>query len=117
MQRFKAERRLKFDRGQRMVLEYGFVNCHGKFYATNAKKFMSPKLQARVSAIGMIFQRHMWREYAMTFKGRKTSTGMDQSWVESILRETFPGCLRRCRMAHGANFYLSRSRDFGFRLP
>lgn len=51
-----------------------------------------------------LFQARMWREYAMTWHGRKTRNGIDQLWCEQIGRMTYAGCLRRARV----NVYLAR---------
>lgn len=53
---------------------------------------------------GRLFQAAMWREYAMTWKGRRTCTGVDQRWCETIGRMTYADCLRRSRV----NLYLAR---------
>jgi hypothetical protein len=53
---------------------------------------------------GRLFQAGMWREYAMTWHGRRTRTGVDQQWCEQIGRMTYQGCLRRARV----NLYLAR---------
>jgi hypothetical protein len=53
---------------------------------------------------GRLFQAAMWREYAMTWKGRPTRTGVDQRWCEQIGGMTYIGCLRRARV----NLYLAR---------
>lgn len=54
-----------------------------------------------------LFQASMWREYAMTWHGRRTRTGVDQRWCEQIGRMTYEDCLRRARV----NLYLAcRSR-------
>jgi hypothetical protein len=51
-----------------------------------------------------LFQAAMWREYAMTWHGRRTRTGIDQAWCERIGRLTYAECLRRARV----NLYLAR---------
>jgi hypothetical protein len=51
-----------------------------------------------------MFQARMWREYAMTWHGRRTPSGIDQRWCEQIGRMTYYGCLRRARI----NIYLAR---------
>ena len=53
---------------------------------------------------GRLFQASIWREYAMTWHGRKTRTGVDQAWCERIGRWTYSECLRRARV----NLYLAR---------
>lgn len=53
---------------------------------------------------GRLFQAAMWREYAMTWHGRPTRTGIDRRWCEEIGRMTYEGCLRRARV----NVYLAR---------
>lgn len=50
-----------------------------------------------------LFQASMWREYAMTWHGRRTRTGIDQRWCEQIGRMTYQGCIRRARV----NVYLA----------
>lgn len=45
-----------------------------------------------------LFQARMWREYAMTWHGRKTRHGIDQQWCEQIGRWTYQECLRRARV-------------------
>lgn len=57
-----------------------------------------------MSLEGRLFQAAMWREYAMTWHGRKTRTGVDRRWCEQIGRMTYADCLRRAR----ANLYLAR---------
>lgn len=47
---------------------------------------------------GRLFQARMWREYAMTWHGRKTRTGVDRAWCEQIGRMTYAGCLRVARI-------------------
>lgn len=51
-----------------------------------------------------LFQARMWREYAMTWHGRPTRTGVGRRWCEQIGRMTYNGCLRRARI----NVYLAR---------
>lgn len=51
-----------------------------------------------------LFQAHMWREYAMTWKGRPTRTGIDRAWCEKIGHWTYAECIRRARV----NLYLAR---------
>jgi len=51
-----------------------------------------------------LFQARMWREYAMTWHGRATRSGVDQRWCEQIGRMTYAGCVRRARV----NLYLAR---------
>lgn len=51
-----------------------------------------------------LFQARMWRDYAMTWHGRSTRTGVTQCWCEDIGRMTYEGCLRRARV----NVYLAR---------
>lgn len=58
----------------------------------------------RMTALGRLLQAAMWREYAMTWHGRPTRTGVDQRWCEEIGRMTYEGCLRRARV----NLYLAR---------
>jgi hypothetical protein len=53
---------------------------------------------------GRLFQAGMWREYAMTWHGRRTRTGIDQKWCEQVGRLTYAECLRRARI----NLYLAR---------
>lgn len=53
---------------------------------------------------GRLFQAARWRECAMTWHGRRTTTGLDQRWCEEIGRMTYAGCLRRARV----NLYLAR---------
>lgn len=57
-----------------------------------------------MSLHGRLFQARMWREYAMTWHGRPTCTGVDRRWCEQIGRMTYEGCLRRARV----NLYLAR---------
>ena len=48
---------------------------------------------------GRLFQARMWREYAMAWDGRPTSTtGVGRAWVEGILRVPRSECLRRARV-------------------
>ncbi len=44
---------------------------------------------------GRLFQAAMWLEYAMTWHGRPTRTGVDRRWCEEIGHMTYYGCLRR----------------------
>jgi hypothetical protein len=53
---------------------------------------------------GRLFQAAMWREYAMTWHGHRTRTGVDQKWCERIGGWTYEGCKRRARV----NLYLAR---------
>jgi hypothetical protein len=53
---------------------------------------------------GRLFQAAMWRDYAMTWTGRRTRSGIDQAWCERIGRLTRAECIRRAR----ANLYLAR---------
>lgn len=64
-----------------------------------------------VSFHGRLFQARMWREYAMTWHGRRTRDGIDQAWCERIGRMTYEGCLRRAR----ASVYLARRLNRGAR--
>lgn len=50
-----------------------------------------------------LFQARIWREYAMAWDGRKTTTGVGRAWVENILRVPRDECLRRARAALTAN--------------
>ena len=61
-----------------------------------------PEFKREYSA--RLFQAAMWREYAMTWHGRKTNTGVDHQWCERIGRFTYDDCLRRARV----NLYLAR---------
>ncbi len=56
-----------------------------------------------MSYFDRVFQVAMWREYALTWHGRCTHTGVDQRWCEEIGHMTYKGCLRRAR----ANLYLA----------
>lgn len=51
-----------------------------------------------------MFQASMWREYAMTWHGKSTRSGITQRWCEQIGRWTYAECLRRARV----NLYLAR---------
>jgi hypothetical protein len=51
-----------------------------------------------------LFQASMWREYAMTWHGKRTRSGIDKAWCEKIGRFTYRGCLRRARI----NIYLAQ---------
>ncbi len=53
---------------------------------------------------GRLFQARMWREYAMAWDGRLTSTGVGREWVKHILRVGRDECIRRSRI----NIYLAR---------
>lgn len=57
-----------------------------------------------MSHASRLFQASMWREYAMTWHGRRTRTGVDRAWCERIGRMTYADCLRRARV----NLYLAR---------
>lgn len=50
-----------------------------------------------------LFQTRMWLDYAMTWHGKRTMTGVDQKWCEQIGRLTYAGCKRRARV----NLYLA----------
>lgn len=64
-----------------------------------------PELRDRLHNInGRLFQAAMWREYAMTWHGRATATGVDRRWCEEIGRMTYAGCIRRARV----NLYLAK---------
>ena len=56
------------------------------------------------SHAGRLFQAAMGREYAMTWHGRKTRTGVDQRWCEKIGQWSYSDCLRLVRV----NLYLAR---------
>ena len=58
----------------------------------------------KVTALGRLFQARVWREYAMAWDGRRTSSGVGRPWVEHILRVPRSECLRRARI----NVYLAR---------
>lgn len=60
--------------------------------------------QPKWTVTGRLFQAAMWREYAMTWHGRATRSGVDQRWCEQIGRMTYEGCLRRARVS----VYLAR---------
>jgi len=59
---------------------------------------------AGMTRAGRLFQAAMWREYALTWHGRKTRTGVDREWCERIGRFSYADCLRRARV----NLYLAR---------
>ena len=59
---------------------------------------------AGMSHAGRLFQARMWREYAMTWHGHRTRTGIDQAWCERIGGWDYRECLRRARV----NLYLAR---------
>lgn len=42
-----------------------------------------------------LFQARMWREYARTFDGIRTSTGVDARWVQGVMKMTRRECLDR----------------------
>lgn len=46
-----------------------------------------------------MFQARMWREYAMTFNGRLTTSGVDHKWVTAHLRVTKQYCILRAKQA------------------
>ena len=51
-----------------------------------------------MTVAGRLFQARMWREYAMAWDGRPTSTtGVGREWVAGILRVSRSECLRRSR--------------------
>lgn len=52
----------------------------------------------KMSVSGRLFQARMWREYAMTFDGRKAPGGIDAAWVTSCLKMTREECIRRSRI-------------------
>lgn len=49
-------------------------------------------------------QAEVWREYALTFRGRRTATGIDSVWVLRVARWSRRELLRRLRV----NIYLAR---------
>lgn len=52
-----------------------------------------------MTVAGRLFQARMWREYAMAWDGRPTSTtGVGLDWVAGILRVSRSECLRRSRV-------------------
>lgn len=51
-----------------------------------------------------LFQASMWREYAMTWHGRRTRHGIDRVWCERIGRWTYDELKRRARV----NLYLAK---------
>lgn len=52
-----------------------------------------------ITVAGRLFQARMWREYAMAWDGRPTSTtGVGREWVAGILRVSRSECLRRARV-------------------
>ena len=53
---------------------------------------------------GRLFQARMWREYAMTWHGKRTRTGIDRAWCEQIGRWTYAELKRRARV----NLYLAK---------
>lgn len=57
-----------------------------------------------MSHAARLYQARMWREYAMTWHGRRTDTGIDQRWCEQIGRWTYGECIRRARV----NLYLAQ---------
>lgn len=58
----------------------------------------------RLNVTGRLFQARIWREYAMAWDGKRTTTGVGREWVEKILRLSRAECLRRARV----NVYLAR---------
>lgn len=62
---------------------------------------------------GRLFQAAMWREYAMTWHGHRTKSGIGQEWCEKIGRWTYAECIRRSRV----NVYLARRLNRDFRKP
>ena len=69
---------------------------------------------ARQNLAFRLGQSGIWREYALTFQGRRTATGIDSAWVERVARWTRRECLRRLRV----NLYLARrARRLAARLP
>lgn len=57
-----------------------------------------------MTIFGRLFQARMWREYAMAWDGRKTTSGCGRDWVEHILRIPRRECMRRAKV----NAYLAR---------
>ena len=53
---------------------------------------------------GRLFQARMWREYAMAWDGKQTTSGVGRDWVEKILQVSRAECIRRSRV----NAYLAR---------
>lgn len=45
-----------------------------------------------------LFQARLWREYAMAWNGKLTTTGVGRDWVEGILKISRSECLLRARM-------------------
>lgn len=46
-----------------------------------------------------MFQAKMWREYAMTFDGRLTTSGVDHMWVTRHLKVTKQHCIWKAKQA------------------
>lgn len=57
-----------------------------------------------MSVHARLFQAAMWRDYAMTWHGRRSRTGVDQAWCERVARWTYAECIRRARV----NIYLAQ---------
>lgn len=51
-----------------------------------------------------LLQVRMWRDYAMTWHGKRSQSGVDQEWCEKIGGWTYEECKRRARV----NLYLAR---------
>ena len=58
----------------------------------------------RMSVDGRLFQARLWRELAMAWDGKRTSTSIGRAWVTVILRVSRTECLRRARVS----VYLAR---------
>ncbi len=66
----------------------------------------------KATVTGRLFQAAKWREYAMTWHGRPTRTGIDRRWCEEIGRMTYDGCVRRARVMVYLARRLNRNASF-----
>lgn len=57
-----------------------------------------------------LFQAGMWREYANTFNGSLTRTGVDSKWVEVHLRMNKQDCINRALEALAAAYNFTRTK-------
>jgi len=56
---------------------------------------MPARKRRKITTIGRLFQARLWREYAMAWDGRRTTSGVGRDWVEKVLRISRAECLRR----------------------
>lgn len=86
------------------VTEYMFAMQRSGLLTPYTRGLIVNRPAGGMSFHGRMFQARMWREYAMTWHGRSTTSGIDQRWCEQIGHWTYIECKRRSRI----NVYLAR---------